>query len=85
MQTIIENLPTIIPIVSVVILTISQIILTLQGKTKSVEQLEIAKQKQLNKLIAHNKKTEKKYIKELKQIKELKGETEKNDTSIKEI
>lgn len=85
MQAIIEHLPTILPIVSVVILTISQIILTLQGKTKSIEQLEIAKQKQLNKLIARNKKTEQKYIKELKQINELKGVAEKNDTSIKEI
>ena len=80
-MNILEHLPTIIPIISVVILTISQIILTLQGKTKSAEQLEIAKQKQLNKLLARNKKTEQKYITELKEIKKLKGE----ETDVKSV
>ena len=70
------NTETIITIIPIIILTISQIILLIQGKVSSAKTIEEKKESYINKLIKKHNKTEEKYIKESEKIARLKGDRE---------
>ena len=78
------NIPieTIATIASVILLSITQIILVIKGRTDEAQRLEIKKQKQITKLTAKRDKCLKNAVKNENRIKEINGNNEKSNTSI---
>lgn len=78
------NIPieTIATIASVILLSITQIILVIKGRTDEAQRLEIKKQRQINKLTAKRNKCLKQAVKNENKIKEINGNNEKSNTSI---
>ena len=78
------NIPieTIATIASVILLSITQIILVLKGRTDEAQRLEIKKQKQITKLTAKRDKCLKNAVKNENKIKEINGNNENANTSI---
>lgn len=79
-----ENIPleTIATVISIIFLSITQVILIIKGRTSEAEKLEIKKEKQINSLTAKRNKYLKKAVKNENKIKEIKEKNEKNNTSI---
>lgn len=75
------SIETLATVVSIVFLSITQIILIIKGRTSEAEQMEIKKEKQINKLTAKRNKYLKKAVKKEDKIKEIK-ENEKSNTSV---
>lgn len=80
----IYNIPieTIATVLSVIMLSITQIILIIKGRTDEAQKLEIKKQKQINKLTAKRDKCLKEAVKNENKIKEINGNNEKSNTSL---
>lgn len=78
------NIPieTIATIASVILLSITQVILIIRGRTDEAQRLEIKKQKQINKLTAKRNKCLKNAVKNENKIKEINGNNENSNTSI---
>lgn len=78
------NIPieTIATIASVILLSITQIILVIKGRTDEAQRLEIKKQKQITKLTAKRDKCLKQAVKNENKIKEINGNNEKSNTSL---
>lgn len=78
------NIPieTIATIASVILLSITQIILVIKGRTDEAQRLEIKKQKQITKLTAKRDKCLKNAVKNENKIKEINGNNENANTSI---
>lgn len=78
------NIPieTIATIASVILLSITQIILVIKGRTDEAQRLEIKKQKQITKLTTKRNKCLKEAVKNENKIKEINGNNEKTNTSI---
>lgn len=78
------NIPieTIATILSVIMLSITQVILILKGRTNEAQKLEIKKQKQITKLTARRDKCLKEAVKNENKIKEINGNNEKSNTSL---
>ena len=78
------NIPieTIATIASVILLSITQIILVIKGRTDEAQKLEIKKQKQITKLTAKRDKCLKEAVKNENRLKEINGNNEKSNTSI---
>lgn len=78
------NIPieTVATVISIVFLSITQVILILKGRTNEAKQIEIKKEKQINKLTAKRNKFLKKAVKNENKIKEIKGKNEESNTSI---
>ena len=78
------NIPieTIATIASVILLSITQIILVIKGRTDEAQRLEIKKQKQITKLTAKRDKCLKNAVKNENKLKEINGNNEKSNTSI---
>lgn len=78
------NIPieTAATLISIVFLSITQIVLILKGRTNEAEQIEIKKEKQINKLTAKRNKYLKKAVKNENKIKEINSKNEKSNTSI---
>lgn len=78
------NIPieTIATITSVILLSITQIILIIKGRTDEAQRLEIKKQKQITKITAKRDKCLKEAVKNENKIKEINGNNEKSNTSI---
>ena len=70
----IEKIATVI---SVIMLSITQIILIIKGRTDEAQKLEIKKQKQITKLTAKRDKCLKNAVKNENKIKEINGNNEK--------
>lgn len=80
----IYNIPieTIATILSVIMLSITQIILVIKGRTDEAQKLEIKKQKQITKLTAKRNKCLKEAVRNENKIKEINGNNEKSNTSL---
>lgn len=80
----IYNIPieTIATILSVIMLSITQIILVIKGRTDEAQKLEIKKQKQITKLTAKRDRCLKEAVKNENKIKEINGNNEKSNTSL---
>ena len=80
----IYNIPieTIATVLSVIMLSITQIILIIKGRTDEAQKLEIKKQKQITKLTARRDRCLKEAVKNENKIKEINGNKEKSNTSI---
>lgn len=78
------NIPleTIATVISIIFLSITQVILIIKGRTSEAEKLEIKKEKQINNLTAKRNKYLKKAVKNENKIKEIKEKNEKSNTSI---
>lgn len=78
------NIPieTIATIASVILLSITQVILIIKGRTDEAQRLEIKKQKQITKLTAKRDKCLKEAVKNENKLKEINGNNEKSNTSI---
>ena len=78
------NIPieTIATVISVIMLSITQIILIIKGRTDEAQKLEIKKQKQITKLTARRDKCLKEAVKNENKIKEINGNNEKSNTSL---
>ena len=78
------NIPieTIATIASVILLSITQIILVIKGRTDEAQRLEIKKQKQITKLTAKRDKCLKNAVKNENKLKEINGNNEKSNTSL---
>lgn len=79
-----ENIPveTIAILISVLFMTISQIISICKGDLTRAEKLEIKKQKQISKLTTKRDKCLKEAVKNENKIKEINGNNEKSNTSL---
>lgn len=80
----IYNIPieTIATVISVIMLSITQIILIIKGRTDEAQKLEIKKQKQITKLTAKRDRCLKEAVKNENKIKEINGNNEKSNTSL---
>lgn len=80
----IYNIPieTIATVISVIMLSITQIILVIKGRTDEAQKLEIKKQKQITKLTAKRDKCLKEAVKNENKIKEINENNEKSNTSL---
>ena len=78
------NIPieTIATIASVILLSITQVILIIKGRTDEAQRLEVKKQKQITKLTAKRNKCLKNAVKNENKLKEINGNNEKSNTSI---
>lgn len=80
----IYNIPieTIATVLSVIMLSITQIILVIKGRTDEAQKLEIKKQKQITKLTAKRDRCLKEAVKNENKIKEINKNNEKSNTSL---
>lgn len=80
----IYNIPveTIATVLSVIMLSITQIILVIKGRTDEAQKLEIRKQKQITKLTAKRDRYLKEAVKNENKIKEINGNNGKSNTSL---
>lgn len=78
------NIPieTIATITSIILLSITQMILIIKGRTDEAQRLEIKKQKQITKITAKRDKYLKNAIKNENKLKEINGNNEKSNPSI---
>ncbi len=78
------NIPieTIATIGSIILLSITQVILVIKGRTDEAQRLEIKKQKQITKLTAKRDKCLKEAVRNENKLKEINGNNEKSNTSI---